>query len=630
MSHKSQQPAHASVTPATAADSHGEGHEDDLIVTPKGQSKWRFLLTLGLVLFVLVMFVVADQFQYVVGGGARGASNPTVLTWRDPVQGQDESIDALAFERTRRVLTQLAGMGFYMPDSAAGRRDFRSRPEVTREDVASFLVYEDLAEDAGVAISDAEHVDLLKLAFGSSAMLVARARDYQMTPKDLEDAIRRVRRAEKLKDLLRSGTRLADPDQLVATWQEERRQHRYQYVELASADFTADAAAEVPENEALLEWWRARPEVEQRQLYSEDRVVPQVAWLDLSGSFDPAALLAAFPRPEGIDEEQLARSYYDKFKSLRFLDTAANTGEGDDADAQKDPFLAFETVRDQALAEARIEAALTDLIRDLEQRGASGEAIDLGVEAAKYGLESYTSPDPMTRSELTAAPGWGNANLGARLAFGVAGKMLGNVVVHESRMFLGRVLEKVAGGEQPIEKIRDQVAKKWTTDRAFQLAEDRAKGLVAAMAEKPAPVDGAEDAPWNPVVDEETFRRVIGEAGLAVLDRDWLDPRVLPKGVTPATAADADRFFQSLASDYELLPEGAVGTPKRSSTGEKVFLVRHAGERAKPLDELGPRDYASLPMMAAFQSRSELESKIFRGDSEWFQQRFSPKWTEPQ
>ena len=144
-------------------------------------------------------------------------------------------------------------------------------------------------------------------------------------------------------------------------------------------------------------WWRARPVVEQRQLYSEDRVVPQVAWLDLAGSFDPAALLAAFPRPDGIDEEQLARSYYDKFKSLRVLDTAANTGEGDDADAQKDPFLAFETVRDQALAEARIEAALSDLIRDLEQRGANGEAIDLGVEAAKERREGDTSPHPVSR-----------------------------------------------------------------------------------------------------------------------------------------------------------------------------------------------------------------------------------------
>ena len=50
----------------------GHEHDDDLIVTPKGSNRLRFVLTLALVLFILVIFVVADMFQYVVGGGGGG------------------------------------------------------------------------------------------------------------------------------------------------------------------------------------------------------------------------------------------------------------------------------------------------------------------------------------------------------------------------------------------------------------------------------------------------------------------------------------------------------------------------------------------------------------------------------
>lgn len=642
MSSKSKPPARSSVTPATAAEhAHGEGHEhdDDLIVAPKGSNRLRFILTLALVLFVLVMFVVADLFQFVVGGGGGNRENPTYVTWHDPLSGEDEAVDGMQFDLTRRMLSQLASMGLYMPPSADSS-NFRSRPDVGDGDVASFLVYEDLAEDAGIAISDKEHRDLLLLWFETSKNLVDRARDYQMLPKELEDSIRRVRRVEKLKDLLRSGTRLGDPDQMIATWQESHIQHQFQYAVLTTEAAATEAAGTPPTDEELMTWWRTQPAFEQQQLFTEEKTVPQVAWLDLSGSFDDTALVAAFPRPDGIDEEKLAREYYDRYRAVRFLNPDPPTPPDDateDPDSSKaTAFLEFEAVRDAALREAKIEAALADLIKDVEQRSAAGEAIDLGVEAARYGMESFTSPEPLTRTQLTLgqgpAEGWGNQDLGQRLAFGAAGKMLGNVVVHGTRMYLGRVIERTPRAEQPIEAIRDLVLKKWTTFRAGELTLERAKALVATMAEKP--VDHPEDQPWNPVVDVETFNKVLTDAGLTVVARPWLEPREASPDSGPIPS-DVDQFFQGEAAEYYALPEGAVGPPKRGRAGEKVYIVRHGGQRPKPASELTPKDLAppfpqapSLPKMASYEAMSDLTEKIFPGDSEWFTTRFQVRFPE--
>lgn len=629
MSSKSNPPDRSSVLPATAAEhAHGEGHEhdDDLIVAPKGSNRLRFILTLLLVLFVLVMFVVADLFTMVIGGGARNRANPTFLTWHDPLNSEDEVVDAQQFDLTRRVLSQLASMGLYSPPSAANS-NARSRPDVDDADVASFLVYEDLAEDSGIAISDREHVDALRLWFATGENLRARASDYQMQAKELEEAIRRVRRVEKLKDLLKSSTRLADPDKMIAAWQESHTQHQFQYAVLTTDAASADAAATPPTDEELQTWWRTQPAGEQKQVYTEEKTVPQVAWLDLAGSFDEAALVTAFPRPDGIDEEKLAREYYDRYRAVRFLNPDPQPTEvtGDPDNAKQMAFLEFEAVRDAALREAKIEAALADLLADLEQRVTVGETIDLGVEAARYGMESFTSPDPLTRAELVAAEGWGNQDLGQRLAFSAAGKLLGNVVVHGTRMYLGRVIERTARAEQPIEAIRDLVLKKWTTFRAGELTVERAKALVAALAEKPA--DHPEDQPWNPVVDAEAFSKALTDAGLTVVERPWLEPRELPADSGPMPS-DIDRFFQNEAAEFYTLPEGAVGAPKRTLAGDKVYIVRHTGERPKPASELAAKDATMLPMMVRYEALSDLSEKIFPGDSEWFKARFQVRFPE--
>lgn len=633
MSNKSNTPARSKAA-STAAAEHEHDHEDDLIVAPKGANRLRFILTLALVLFVLVMFVVADLFQYVVGGRGGGGNNPTVMTWRDPISGEDELADARSFDLTKRLLSQLAAMGVYQPDSLlfGEQQSQRRAPDVTEADVTSFLVYEDLAEDASVAVSQAEHVDFLRASFGTSAVIVRTARDFGLTPKELEAGIIRVRRVEKLKDLIRSGTRLADPDVMIERWQEQHPQHRMQYVALTGEDFNAAAAEAPPDDEALLAWWHGRPQSEQVTLYSEEKTVPQVAWLDLDGSFDATALLEAFPRPDGTDEEQAAKQYYDLYRSVRFLNPTPKPPEGTnpDQDATDDGagdslYQEFEAVRDAALRESKIELSLRDLIGDLRTRANGGEAIDLAVEAAKYGLESFTAPDAMTKAEMTATPGWGNQNLAQRLGTGAVGQMLGAPVIDGTRMYLGRVIERSKREELPLDKIRPSVLKNWTKERALVLATERFDALVAAMAEKPA--DHVEGTPWNPVVDEETFNRVVTEAGYTVQTRDWHEQRDIPGGDFNALAP-GERFLYSEAFEAYMLPEGAVAAPKRARVGDTVYLVHHAGQRLKPADELKSKDIATLPSTVRFGALSDFGKEVFLGDSPWFVLRYNVRYPE--
>ncbi|MEZ6016826.1 MAG: hypothetical protein R3F49_17035 [Planctomycetota bacterium] len=92
--------------------------------------------------------------------------------------------------------------------------------------------------------------------------------------------------------------------------------------------------------------------------------------------------------------------------------------------------------------------------------------------------------------------------------------------------------------------------------------------------------------------------------------------------------SDGDRFMRDEAAAAYLLPEGAVSSAMRNRKGDKVYLVRHVGERAKPADQLTTAELANLPNMIRYQERSDLEQKVFLGDSEWFKQRFQLRFPE--
>ncbi|MEM9378846.1 MAG: hypothetical protein AAGB93_02775 [Planctomycetota bacterium] len=636
MSHKSQK---ADETPAASHE-----HDDDLIVVPKGQSRLRYLATIGLVLFLLVIFVVADLFQSSMTGGG-GRTDEVYITWKDPVDGAEHQVMSSEFLETAqllRMLTRLSNYPLYFPDSLMyGEPDPKAsrRMEATEEDVASFFIYEDMARDAGIAVSQAEHVDLLRISFGTSAQLRAAAKQARMTTAQLEDSIRRVERVRKLRDLMVGATSIPDANAVIADWQEQHPEYRFQVASVKRDNFLDQAKTEVVDDEALLAWFRERPQFQQEQLYTEARVVPEVLYVPLGedAAFDPAKLAEAFPAPEGVDLDEQARNYHRQFMTSRFRvpedaqEQEEEGGESDDSaglddseEGQGEPELApsklfyeFEEVEEQVRREAPIHAAIVALQTDLQDRAAAGEEIDFAAEAERLGLLRATGPEEgYTREEIGEVEGWGSPSIAGQLIFSVEGTILPRVVVSENAMTLGRVVTKKEREEPPFDQIRDKVADQWAEERAGELAVEALESVRADLAEKPEDVELAD---WNPVVEVEAFKKRVDEAEYGYYERPWLERFSVPDDDF-ATASPADQYVRTAANLFEL-EAGQLAPAAASRDGSEAFLVRFDAEREKDPSEIDAQTVLQMRQQARMEDRRAFGAKAFLGDGPWLTER---------
>ncbi|MEM1447653.1 MAG: hypothetical protein AAGI22_01000 [Planctomycetota bacterium] len=620
MSHKSQK---AEETPAAAHE-----HDDDLIVVPKGQSRLRYLATIGLVLFLLVIFVVADLFQSSMTGGG-GRKDEVYIAWKDPVDGSDNQVLASEFFETARLLKMFTSFRLYFPDSLVyGEPDPNrsSRMEASEEDVASFFIYEDMARDAGIAVSQAEHVDLLRATFGDSARLRASAQQARMTTAQLEDAIRRVARVMKLRDLMMGATSIPDADQVVADWQDQHPEYKFQIASVKRDNFVDQAKTEIIDDEALLTWFRERPQFEQEKLYTEPRVVPEVLYVPLGdgAEFDSTRLVEAYPAPDGVDLDEQARNYHRQFMTFRFRvpedeQEQEETAEGDDESvpAPKKLFYDFEEIEEQVRREAPIHAAFVAFQTDLQDRVTAGEEIDLAAEAERLGLQRGTGPEEgYTREEIAEVEGWGSPSIAGQLIFSVEGTILPRVVVSENSMAVARVTTKKDREEPPFADIREEVADMWAQERASELAVEALENVRAVLAVKPEETELAE---WNPEVDVEAFQKLVAEAEYGFYDRPWLERFSVPDDDF-AKASPADQYVRTTATLFEL-EAGQLAPPGASRDGTEAFLVRFDGERKKDASEIDAQTLLQMRQQARMEDRRAFGAKVFLGDSPWIVER---------
>lgn len=638
MSHKSQKAEEP-------AEIEKHEHEDDLIVVPKGQNRLRYLMTIALVLFLLVIFVVADTFQSALTGGG-GRPDAVYITWQDPVDGTTNEVMESEFFETSRLLSIMTSFGVYVPDSYMfGDQDFntRRRPEPSEEDVASFLIFEDMAEDAGIAVSQKEHVDLLVGRFRDAQGLNTAAAQARMPPKQLEDSIRRVTRVNKLRLLLLGATGIPDTKAVVDRWREDNPEYQFQIVSALRSEYVDQAMAEVPEDDALTTWFHERPQFEQEKLYTEARVVPEVAYVPLAAdaAFDAAALLAAYPAPEGIDVDEQARNYHRQFRSTRFRvppeeqkqpqkdeesegdDGAEGDGDADGADDEPkadDPpklFYEFEEVEEQVRKEAPIHAALGAFLTDLQDKANAGEEVDLAAEAERVGLVHQMGPEEgYTRAEIGELEGWGSAMIAGQLIFGAEGLLITRVVVSEGAMTIARVSAKIDRVEPPFADIREQVAEMWAEERASELAVESLENVRQVLAVKPEDVEPAD---WNPSIEKEKLQQLAEEAGYAYYVRPWLERSSVPNDDF-AKASPADRHVLTQPALFELEP-GQVAAPAASVDKESAFLVRYEGKRLKEASEIGAQMLIQMRARQQDEDMRGFAAKVFLGDGPWLVER---------
>lgn len=598
---------------------------DELIHVPTGQSRLRYLATIGLVLFLLIIFVVADLFQSTLTGGG-GREDRVAVSWEDPISGEPTSVMSSKFDSTLQFLSVLAstGRGYYPPSAAF--RDIETegplrRVDVTDEDAAAFLVWEDLADDAGIAIADQEHKDFLRGVFGTNDTLRQFAANAGLTVKSLSMGIRRVQRVVKLQNLILRTQRIPDSAAAVAQWQEDFPDFKFEVVSVDAEDFVAQAKDTVPADEELKAWFAERPAFERQRLFTQPRVVYEAAYVDLSegATFDGAALLAAFPAAEGTDVEQLTRSYYDLNQRLRFMKPIEEPAEDDAEEGdepqkpkpapQAEPFD-FEEVKDRARTESEFYAALGALLTELQDAQTAGEEFDFIARADELGLATDRGADEgITRSEILEVPGWGSRYISGQLSFAAEGTFVPRVVISENAMTIARAVTKIEAQEPPFEDIREEVVEMWAKEKASELAKETLDGLRETLVARP---EGVEHADWTPVIEKEALRERAAEAQYAYYDRP-----ALGRGEMPEDQKPADRFIQTQSTIYDL-EDGQVGPAIVSADKGTVYLVRLDAKGEKPIQEIDVASYEGYGTRSLNERMVELGGKVFRGDSEWF------------
>ena len=625
-------------TTSPAAETPGD--DDELIHVPEGQSRLRYLLTIGLVLFLLVIFVVADNFQNAMTGTGVDQGDSVWLTWEDPLTGETIEQSRNDLNRTGQGLEVVMRLGMYQPPSftTADPASRSSRPDVEQEDIAAFLVMERMAEGTGIDVSDEELKERLGMV-ATTELLSSIGRTYRMNGRDIAEMTRRVLRVQKLRAAIEAPFAVNDSVAAVAEWQEQVPEYRFQVVTARSESFMDAARAEVPDDEELLRWFREDLAInEQRALYTPDRVVPEAVYLDLDdGSFDSSALFAAYPINEDVDQGALARSYYDFNRRLRFMpEESEGEGEGDDGDdgdeggeddseAPQEP-LPFEEVEERALREARLNSAMGAFLTDVLDRSAAGEEeVDFTAEAAALGLTvAEVDPEGYTREEVEAAEGWGSRQISGQLMFTGAGSFITRVVVSPSTLTIVRVAEKFPAAEPPLEDMREELVELWAKRRAGELAVESLEAARESLAERPEGL-GEEDQ-WTPTIDAAELEAYANENGLGWYVRPYLSRGMVPElEEGQEEVSPEDKFVQMNFGLYELEP-GQVPAPATGRDGENAFLVRFDSQREKPATEITARQHLGYRDRVRQQQTTEFQRSYLPGDSPWMLEQAKVRW----
>lgn len=555
---------------------------DEVIHVPKGTSKARFLMTFLLVIMVLTTFSVSGSVMEFFS--PRGRAMSSYLTWTSP-SGVQHKLSNSDFYGELRAVAPFLDMVF----RSAGQQDSRDQNETH---MAAFLALEDAARESGIVITDAELAKFITEAYGANYPLVLKR--YNRTPKEFEGPLRRVLAVQRYQGMISMPLSVADPKVVETKWKGRHQEYMFDYVELPVASVTADARAQAPQGDALKAWFDARSEAEKAAYKTKPEVTAELAYLSLEATPTADALFAKYPKPEGVDAEKEARDYHEGFGYVRF---PATPTPGSAINSQP-----FDSVRDRALGEAPVYAALMRWVADLQKREAAGEAIDLAKEAAAIGLSYRLQSDSRTYD------GWKDLGLGfvGRVTLmrlfpndekeftDAIGKWMAAIQVDEKAFVFGRVLSAKPGGVPEFSTIADRVTAAWADAKARELAVEKLEKLRDSFGTRPDPNDP--NAPlFTPTADEAKFREVVTAAGLEVRRRDWME-RSAP---VPPDELPAYTYLRTAPQLYTQ-KENTVVPAGLNREGTSAFLVRVGGLRDADVSKMKPEELVQLSREASF------------------------------
>jgi hypothetical protein len=544
-------------------------------------------LSYGFLIFFLIFVLVAW-----VGGGLSGftgmneGGDRVFMTWNRPSHGRTEVMwsefqrDYDAFEKAFRLDFFLRiALGVPMQD-------------LEPQDVARLMALAQIAEDEGIVITDddlgqhlAQVLDTQRLPRESYEQVAQSLGGVEF----LESTLRRLLGAQRLLHISAYAGAASTPAGVEALWKKEHEELAFDYVEVAAEDFADEARAEVPDDAALEAWLAEQAPAERSTFELPERRAFEVASFRDPATTPAAGLLQAFPPAEGADPEERASDYYGRVYSKRFRKAEPDVGPPS-AEGELPQYRSYEEVHDACLVEAPIHEALQAWLAGLQARVTAGTAVDLAAEAGQHGLE-FTSVPASTQAEFEE-----NAELGKAIAdvvfFTPPESFAYTVTVTADRIGVVRVRERVEPVLPPFAEIRERVVERWIEVRSAVVAEEKLRALWNELEVLEAAADAPAGAEQRRKATEEAFRAAVEAKGLAVARRDWLDKGGNP-GADPLREERAHEFLARRA-EYQSLEEGEVAEPRASDDGDHAYLVRLAGKRPVPIEQMNPGQYAQL------------------------------------
>lgn len=581
---------------------HAEPHPaefEEVVHVPKGQSKLRFFVLLALTILILLIFTVGSEIMQSVETRGRGSDD--FMTWNDPAAGP-VTVSWLEFQPEMVALEdfyRVQGMG-------------RVRSLTDADATAAMLVYDRLAQDAGIEVSDQElgkailegDPGVLPRGFFSAEFYKAACQQQRVEPKAFERTLRRMMRIQRYHRMVMTIAAVATPTDLEKSWKERHQEYAFDYVELATASLDAEVEAQLPDDATLDAWYLALPN---RMTLFADLVRParfsaEVAGYPIGGEFAAEGLLAKFPRAADRDVEAEAKVYYELVRDRRFRRPAPLEGEGLDELARL--YTPYEEVAEVAKREAPIYNALRDWLSDVSKRLESGAAVDLAQEARDFGLFYQTDEALRSNEEWSALGGVYGPFLTAALAgANPINKLTSSVECEAGGFAFGRVKTSQPPSLPDLAEVKERVLGEWKKEKRNELAKAKLEAIRATFPVPPEEPQSDPNVPpkkRQPSADQASFAAAVQAAGLSVQRRDFAE-RTPSKFAPQPPQSAASEYFASAFGLYGLEPN-EVAAPELSKDGLHAYLVRFDAKRDPPQVKITPGEYESLKMVSEWQA----------------------------
>lgn len=634
--------------------------EDDL-KTPKGKNPITYAFMVLLLVFLTVIFILPPT----AGQGGGTGADEVAVRWDDPQQGPRVLTVQDLYDLRNRFETTIdfGGSLALMPLIAAG---FLAEPDrLTEADIVRLVMADQQAEAANVHVGDTELVQMIGLivdrAFDGDARRyeeMLRMRTRMGGVAGFEETVRRFMRIQRYVELCAMAATVPERSAMEQAWHDRHQEYRFQWAAADVADFQDAARAEGPTDAELQTYLESLSQFEKAQYRTPATFAAELVGLPKANENerDLATLEARYPRPDDWDDEAEADRFYRNYFSTIYRrppsevepdeeaadDAATSDGAedegaaqdgatedgvdddaaGDDTAEEETPlYWTFDEVRERAIRDARVAAALEDWRTELEARLEAGDDIDLAQEAETLGLDYLAVEEPLDTEGWRELGGLSNEYVASRVRSMVEpGQLSSLAVVGPTGITVVRLTERIDPFLPPASELRDELLEPYYEERALELAEqaleDLRDGLLVDAAPSPDDGDAAEEDDGSEAgeetsegeessdvatVDAEEFRRAAEDAGLRVGVRDWLDRRATEHD-DENWDAPAHALVRSNPQLYSL-EEGALSDVLRPvGAVESMYLVRMDGQRPMEFSRISAKELGQVRAAAQQQA----------------------------